>query len=376
MTKGLQYFLLALSSALLGGWLATRCLAPRYEARITRLHADGDAKCEALERQLEEARAQIRLAAVSAPAPPSWTATPSAQPWLDRILAHVSQRQGGPEARRRLTWLFESLIALGPAAVPPIQDFLARGGNAPLDDRGDLPLNLRLAFIDALRRIGDQTARDALAALIPRTAQVWELIAVRDALGERQGNRHTPDLVSAAHRLLEREPGPDPNSRPGLYRLLAELGDQALVPQVRENLVLANGSVDRVAMDFLNHALGEEAVPDLARLLQADANLGPSDRQTVMAALALHVGKSPQAAGEFTRYLQNESVPAELRYWAIGQLNNWSPHMREPAQAGAVIRERQSLIDTLLTSMKDEQAAQQLRRMRDDLDRMLRERGE
>jgi hypothetical protein len=248
----------------------------------------------------------------------------------------------------------ESLVDIGPAAIPEIRAFLERmedvdygSAESRTSDENrnrnaavaawqgrprasldfDFPPSLRLGLVDVLKRIGGADAEQALADMLSRTGRGVEVAYVARALDEMTPALHRPAAIAAAHELLldppviERPNRLDDNSRTYLLNLLASFGDTSFAQHAQEMLIGSDGRIDRTVLDYLNGALKEQAMGAIFQAYSDPRITNQWEKASLVGTAFNYVGPNQDANQMFNDVLSNKTLPTPLKAMAIGALS-------------------------------------------------------
>ena len=330
----------------------------------------------------------------------------------DELLARLAQlRPGSAEAgksRREIAFLLESLVRLGPTAVPPIRQFLlrfedisyseetnpeaeeapatpaaatagpARRGPGRGDPRRELldglsrlrnggrrpqprlefsfPPSLRLGLVDVLRDLGGESAEAALGEMLQRTSRALEVAYVARTLQGLSGDRWRDPAVATARELLLGPPVTGSHARVDrraedyLYAVFALFNDTSFAAAAGEILVRTDGSMDRGAFGYLTRSMGNNALPTLQAAFFDPRLTNLMDRASLLQQALPLVGQDANANAMFTSAVSDTSVPAELRGVALAGL---APRRGEQEPDLAQLQARYELLQTVGPSLNE-----------------------
>jgi hypothetical protein len=219
----------------------------------------------------------------------------------------------------------EELLEAGPSALPALRDFLRRNEDVDFDfvpagpgkgPRGTLPSefllppSLRFGLFEVLRHHASAPADELLAEMLSSTGRGVELAWLARVLQERTPNRYRETALTAARELLARPlnntgSALDRNDRDYLYSVLVMYGDTSYAHAAQEQLVQADGRVDRSALKYLQDALGPQAVPVAARSFDDPRITDPANKEPFARLALSYVGADAQA-NEFYQHAIND----------------------------------------------------------------------
>lgn len=249
------------------------------------------------------------------------------------IIRQLAETQAGGRfsAQRKIIHGFESLAALGPAALPDITAYLSSNQNVDYAKLGivndmlnwwsmsrpsaairvakpsteDLakknaddqlrqqdayrlgsteyfcPPTLRLGLIETLGRLNGAAAEQALADELRYSETASELVVIDHLLERLAPGKYRQDILTTAREGLSQPRVQAANSseewqkelgqRTRFYALLIKHGDLTFVNEAQSQLLLANGQIDSNALNYLQRTLKEQSVP---YLIQTARNMG------------------------------------------------------------------------------------------------------
>lgn len=327
--------------------IVSKRLNARQAAQLAEQQAAWQAEKADLEAALENARANTHTIVV--PGAPAVVAPPAAPVKLSptEIVAKLRGLKSSPGASqsrnlRLAIYLFEDLIAAGPAALPAIREFLARNEDADFDfaspgqgkgGRGGsvpndfiFPPSLRFGLFDVVRQIGGAEAGKILAEVLGTTGRAVEVAYLARVLEEMASGKYTEAALTAARDLLARG-APVSNSpldrfhRDYLYDVLKLHHDMSYVSTAQAQLIQPDGKVDRSALRYLQQSLGPQSVASAAQAYQ-DPRVKDADARESLARVALaYVGVDPQAEQMFHASLFDPALKPDHRRELVEDLN-------------------------------------------------------
>jgi hypothetical protein len=322
-----------------------------------------------------------------------------------------------PRSIRKVIYHLEQLQEIGPGALPPIRDFLARfedvdymgarqerqegeqaadsrerdrrgapprGGEDFRDrirefrdgGRGDTrltfttPPSLRMGLFDVVQGIGGQEAEEILASIMAETGRAVELAYISSLLEQMAPKKYAPTAIAAAKDLLLDPPQVsggnrlDENSKDYLYGLLIKLGDRSFAANAQTMLINGNGQMDRRALNYLEEVMKDQAMPALYAAFNDPRLTNQMDKATLMNAALKHVGANQQANEMLNTVISNESTPTALRGMAVASLTRGDLTPEE-------IRARLPVVEALRGSTTDERLQRALVATQQNLQNML-----
>jgi hypothetical protein len=297
-----------------------------------------------------------------------------ARPNAYDIIARMQKLPTGQQLARSLRQAVhdcEELTALGPAALPAIRGFLARGQDLDLDvswverNRGRdrlpgefvAPPSLRFGLFDVLRQIGGAEAAEALGDTLAASGRGVEIAFLTRVLHELAPNRYREQAVATARSLLAANGTPpagsalDRNHRDHLYAVLAFYKDGSFAEEAKAQIAKPEGP-DRAALAYLKTALGRQSVPLAATAYQ---NVADPGKREPLARVALDfVGVDPAADQFFQQAINDLSLPKDARRNLIEDLNEGGLDDKNlSAKDLPLIEKRLALIEQLAPKAAD-----------------------
>jgi len=341
--------------ALLGALLASVVLAAWTTRHLAPEPATAAAAAESPVRTVEAEPAPAReLSAVRADSPRDFSSIRQSAYQPGRLMQDIHGLQAlhdagaSPEellAQARSIW--RALLEAGPEAIAEALEFLRSGEDVALDSRAGSDFDfqtLRLALIDALRRIGGAEAERGLLEQLESTASVIELEALAAALDELQPEYYRDVILDTALAFLlelsTREGSASPLETAPLFRVLQSFGDEHMAPVLRD----APNWFDAYATVALANLPGERSVDFLAGMARRELHHTSNSRALHLIAQAAdrepgaeQVLRDLMLAGEIPddawpeiadiligdRQLQLEEPPTDPRF--IGSLRGSNP---------------------------------------------------
>jgi hypothetical protein len=291
---------------------------------------------------------------------------------VDAIMAELTQLKADRTSRasdlRRVVFLLECLVNVGPEALPVIEAFLLKledmeygfngsvyrynynrvqptgkseaqkktqqnqnvnwstNGryNYALNTEFALPPSLRLGLFEVLARIGSEKSEAILLAALKSTGRGIEVAMLDRLLTDVSGEIHRDNVLSVTHDLLADPPDIgqpsqlDRYHRNYLFGLLAKYRDETFVEVAKHLIVRDDGRVDTEVVNYLNRTLGARAIPLLAAAC-SDERLDKRFVSSLAYHVLRYVGQDPGAEAMFREIMRNDDL-ATLRRTAISQL--------------------------------------------------------
>jgi hypothetical protein len=344
----------------------------RHATELADRQAAWDSEKAELENALANAQQKPQTAlrsqprATSEPIPAAAPAKPSPQQIIANLRAFKTIKPGETYALRRMLHDLEELVMAGPAGLPAIKDFLNGGDNAffslsPEQQKGArnlVPQTLRLALLEAAKRIGGTEAESLLADTLARTGRSEEVTWLAFSLQEIAPDKYRDLALDAARRLLSAPASPDGKGgdRDLGFMLLSEFRDTSYVAAAQQQLVRADGKVDKSALKYLMQTLGPQSVPVVAQMYEDPRITDPNSKEP-FARLALNFVGADQTANDFyVKAINDSGLSNEARKNLIEDLNQDGFANRKNLTANdlPLINSRMALIEQLVPSTTDQ----------------------
>jgi hypothetical protein len=327
------------------------------------LRSSWEAERAELEAALKSRQRLAPAAAVGPTASPALSRAP-AQSVLEYLktlkVLPANQRN---QSIRQIIHQLQNLVDLGPDALPPIRDFLAKfedvdyGPEAHDDDDRDptrriepaesfdrmagatgvparsevrldsiLPASLRLGLVEVLREIGGEGAEEVLADMLSTSGRGIEVAYVARTLQEMVPYKYRDMAVAAAKDLLANPPSIDqPNrldkgARNYLYSVLNMYNDPSFASTAQRYLVTEDGRIDRTTLNYLTNTLQEDSVSALYQAFNDERMTNLWERASLTSQIISYAGVNPEANNIFKDMVNNEALPSWLRATAIQAL--------------------------------------------------------
>jgi hypothetical protein len=293
-----------------------------------------------------------------------------------------------PGDKRQLISELEALRKMGPAALPSIREFLAKGDDVDFDANaartlrnGKVPLeflvppSLRLGLLEVVKDIGGDAGLQLLNQELVTTGRGVEIAYISGALQEMAGDKYRDVAAKAVRDLLAMPALPattpgtlDNGDRDYLYTTLASLKDKSYVPRAEAEVIKPDGQLDRASLRYLQNSLGEDSIGLAARLWENPAVA--AERKGPLAQIALtYVGKTDQADSLFLKAIDGSALNRDTRRNLIEDLNQTG--FTDPKNISLadlpLIQKRLALIDASLPDTTDPVNAEAFREARKDL---------
>lgn len=409
------------SSAVLAGALvfayASRGKGDAINQRVAELQEQWAAEKANLENELHAAkRRPVVIQSSAAESEPALVHDPAEPAEILETLKTLRANSRDPRSIRKVIYHLERLREIGPEALPSIRTFLARfedvdymgvrqesGGRQAEqttenrdrrngrsgDDfrermrefrdggRGDsrltfvTPPSLRMGLFDVVQGIGGPAAEEILAEIMAETGRAVELAYISNLLEESAPRKYALTAIAAAKDLLLDPPQLsgggnrlDDNSKDYLYALLLKLGDRSFAADAQSMLITQNGQMDRRALDYLDEAMKDQAMPAIYAAFNDPRLTNQMDKAALMNIALKHTGLNQQANEMLNSVVGNESTPTALRAMAVASLTRNDPTPDE-------IRARLPVVEALRGSTTDERMQRALTATYQNLQNML-----
>lgn len=276
------------------------------------------------------------------------------------ITIQVTPGPGQARAQYRILALLDQLAQAGPAALPPIRQFLTsnqdiaynsqgnRGGNGARN--ASLPPSLRFGLFDVVRQIGGTDAEQVLSESVTSTGRGAELAYLTQLLEELSPGKYRDAALAAARNLLASGKVTDPADRDNLYDVLRQLKDTAYVSTAQAQLVQADGKVDRSALRFVQQSLGEQSVALAAQLYQDKRVVDAASKEALGRVALTYVGANDQATELFHTAVLDTALKPDHRRELVEDLNqDGLSNKKDPSPADLeIIAKRYALTQAYL----------------------------
>jgi hypothetical protein len=377
------------------------------------------AERERLEKDLKLARNKpARVEQVTSTVQVPVAMRPSPQEIIDKLIA--LKPAGGTmhnQTIRKVVHQLESLVELGPDALPTIRAFLrlnqdvdyerayseeedqtvpsASGGRSdsgesrlrygyaggpPLIPRTDFlyPPSLRLGLTAVLREIGGAEAEQILAEVLRTTGRGVEVATVSKFLQEMAPGKYRDVTLQAAKELLANLPqiaNPsriDEQSKGYLYGVLREYGDASFAPTAQALMIGPSGLLDRNAMNYLTTMLKEGSLPALSQACRDPRVTNALDKAAIISSVMNYVGVNPQADELFKDAVSNDTT-SFLRMAAFSAIAG-NASLAGPGASLTdlqLVRSRLELLRSFRPTVKDEALGRMVDRTAQSLQNVL-----
>ncbi len=339
MKQGFLLLVAIVGGIAIGSVLMSRHLRTRHQQQMTEERAAWDAERASIEQTLEDTRAWARNAnstpliipAQQQPATPTRIAP---RDIMTKLVALKAARPNEARTLREAIYWLEELALRGESAFPAIREFLARNEDFDLASSQNkaartaaesiLPASLRFGLFEVVKRIGGKGAEALLAETLNSTGRGSELVWLTRALQEMAPNRYRESALVSARELLA-QPTPanviSPLDRDSLFDVLIFFGDSSYVSAAQEQVVGANGKVDRSALKYLQQSLGAQSVPLVAQWYDDPRIADPAEREPFARVALNYVGADGQADEFYKRAINDMTLSDSHRKNLIEDLN-------------------------------------------------------
>jgi hypothetical protein len=349
MKQGFLLLVAIVGGIAIGSVLISRHLRARHQQQLTEERTAWEAERASLEQALEDTKAWARHASerpLVVPAPqPSTQTNRTPREIVAKLVALKAARPNEARTLRQAIYWLEELGLAGEKALPAIREFLARNEDFDLAPRQNrtasaagesiLPASLRFGLFEVVKRIGGKGAEALLAETLDTTARGVELVWLTRALQEMAPNQYRESALLSARELLAR---PAPAStislvervdRDSLFDVLIFFGDSSYVSAAQEQVVSANGKVDRSALKYLQQSLGAQSVPLVEQWYYDPRISDPNEREPLGRAALPYVGADPQANEFYDKVINDMTLTASQR-------NEFKEDLNEPPNKGKI----------------------------------------
>jgi hypothetical protein len=273
----------------------------------------------------------------------------------------------------------------GESALPAIREFLSRNEDFDLASSQNrtaravgesiLPASLRFGLFEVVKRIGGKRAETLLAEVLNTTGRGVELVWLARALQEMAPNQYRESALVSARELLTR-PMPagtvslvERVDRDSLFEVLTFFGDASFVSAAQEQVLNANGKVDRSALKYLEQSLGPQALPLVAQWYYDPRINDPAEKEPFARVALNWVGADGQADELYTKAINDMTLSASHRKNLIEDLNEGGlQDKRKPSASDLpIIDHRIAFTEEQLLQASDPVNAAALREAHKDL---------
>jgi hypothetical protein len=355
----------------IGALVVSHRLNSRQEAEWAARQAAWQTEKAELEAALEAARARARNAMTPITVPPVVSTTPaklSPAEVIAQLVSIKSASANNPRAMRKAIYWLEELAAGGPAALPAIQQFLARNeeidyASAPAkrgaSTESVAPVSLRFGLFEVVKQIGGAEAENVLAEVLGTTGRGVEVAWLARALQEMAPNKYREAALAAARELLGRPAANaqsplDRDERDQLFGVLTMYGDNSYVSTAQAQLLRATGEIDRGALKYLQQTLGPQSVTIAAQLYDDPRLKGPENKEPLARLALSYVGVDAQANQFYEKTINDLTLTKSHRSNLIEDLNEDGLNFRNLTPRDLpIIENRIALIEQLAPHAAD-----------------------
>ncbi len=356
----LPLLLAAVIGALAAGWIVRDQLTRQQAAAQRKQEQAFTEKIDEQKRAGQERSSELarKLADAQRPVAPATNQieprTPPAKP-LPTPAEVVQQLQKmNPADRRtkhRVVHGLETLVDLGTASLPAIQEFLVRNEDLeytpppppeapPRNEEetrqrrlrtgalgnyfqpfpkpeNNFPPTLRLGLLEATAHIGGAEAETMLREVLSQTARGVEVAYLDLALEEIAPGKYRDDILKVAREILATPIAVDESGAPVsaldkrsagyLYAILIKYNDRVFVETAKRILISADGKLDGYALAYLRQVLGEQAMPIFLQAYKDPRVTDPMEKAAIRDAALRYIGSNEQA-DEIFREMVREGV--------------------------------------------------------------------
>jgi hypothetical protein len=389
MKQGFLLLVAIVGGIAIGSVLMSRHLRTRHQQQMTEERGAWEAERASLEQTLHDTRAWARNASAPVIVPAQQPSTPARIAPRDIIAKLVALKAARPnEARtlRQAIYWFEELATRGESALPAIREFLARNEDFDLASAQSktartaaesiLPASLRFGLFEVVKRIGGKGAETLLADTLDTTGRGTELVWLARALQEMAPNRYRESALVSARELLA-QPAPagttsplDRSNRDSLYDVLIFFGDSSYVSTAQEQVLGANGKVDRSALKYLEQSLGAQAIPLVEQWYYDPRIIDPNEKEPFARVALNWIGVDGQADDFYLRAINDMTLSASHRKNLIEDLNYLPDKRKVSASDLPIIDHRLDIIKDQMPKTSDPVNAAALVEAHNDLQNM------
>lgn len=387
MKQGFLLLVAIVGGIAIGSVLISRHLRARHQQQLTEERAAWEAERASLEQALEDTRAWARNASATpliVPAPqPSTQTNRTPREIVAKLVALKAARPNEARTLRQAIYWLEELALAGEQALPAIREFLARNEDFDLGSSQNktartaaesiLPASLRFGLFEVVKRIGGKGAETLLAETLNATGRGVELVWLARALQEMAPNQYRESALVSARELLA-QPMPanatsplDRSNRDSLFDVLIFFGDSSYVTAAQEQVLSANGKVDRSALKYLQQSLGAQTVPLVAQWYYDPRITDPGEREPFARVALNYVGADAQADDFYVKAINDPTLSDRHRKNLIEDLNETGITDKRDL---AILKNRLAIIEDQLPKTSDPVNAAALEEAQKDLTNM------
>ena len=293
---------------------------------------------------------------------------------LDELIDIKLSSKNRRSVQRRLSYLFESLVLQGDAAVPLIREFLnkmedvdfavQREGESDEESKRrysrfratlnfSQPPTLRVGLIDILAEIGGDHAEAAVAELLGTTARGFEIAyAAKTIQGWLGKEAYRDEALAAAHELLldpvEAVGGNhfDRVSKNYLFMVLDMYDDQTFIQSAQGMFINDDGRIDRTILDYYEDVGKVRALDAMVQAFRS-GRVHEDDMDNLAEAASRYAGINPQADQLFRDIMTGDQYNMETKLDAIRSFTQSDGDASTPGVPQHVLQARLNLVNTL-----------------------------
>jgi hypothetical protein len=293
---------------------------------------------------------------------------------LDELIEIKLSSKNRRSVQRRLSYLFESLVLQGDAAVPLIREFLnkmedvdfavQREGESDEESKRrysrfratlnfSQPPTLRIGLIDMLAEIGSDDAEATVAELFATTGRGFEIAyAAKTIQGWLGKDAYRTEALAAAHELLldpvEAVGGNhfDRVSKNYLFMVLDMYDDQTFIQSAQGMFINDDGRIDRTILDYYEDVGKVRALPAMVQAFRS-GRVHEDDMDNLAEAASRYAGINPQADQLFRDIMTGDQYNMETKLDAIRSFTQSDGDASTPGVPPHVLQARLNLVNTL-----------------------------
>ena len=305
---------------------------------------------------------------------PSVTGGMSVPEILDELMQTSMSYKNRRRAQRRLSYLFESLVLQGDAAVPLIREFLKKMEDVDFEVKREgesdeernrrysrfratlnfsQPPTLRIGLIDMLAEIGGDHAEATIAELLSSTGRGFEIAyaakIVQSWLGK---DAYRTEALAAAHELLldpvEAVGGNhfDRMSKNYLFMVLDMYDDQTFIQSAQGMFINDDGRIDRTILDYYEDVGKVRALDAMVQAFRS-GRVHEDDMDNLAEAASRYTGINPQADQLFRDIMTGDQYNMETKMDAIRSFTQSDGDASTPGVPKNVLQARLNLVNNL-----------------------------
>ena len=293
---------------------------------------------------------------------------------LDELIEIKLGSKNRRSVQRRLSYLFESLVLQGDAAVPLIREFLnkmedvdfavQREGESDEESKRrysrfratlnfSQPPTLRIGLIDMLAEIGSDDAEATVAELFATTGRGFEIAyAAKTIQGWLGKDAYRTEALAAAHELLldpvEAVGGNhfDRVSKNYLFMVLDMYDDQTFIQSAQGMFINDDGRIDRTILDYYEDVGKVRALDAMVQAFRS-GRVHEDDMDNLAEAASRYAGINPQADQLFRDIMTGDQYNMETKLDAIRSFTQSDGDASTPGVPPHVLQARLNLVNTL-----------------------------